>query len=409
MRRFYSYGLALIIIVVIGLWMASGTLIVPGSGPGKGEIPIAQAIQGKNAEALEGTRLVKAETPEEQAHDPALSIAERQAVTTGAAVPPRSVRIATYTMQAMPVEVTLRGRTKANSQISVVPETSGTLKAVAVEKGQHVDAGDLLCTLDPGTRAAAVTQAEAGLEQAQSAYEANAALRKKGLAAANSGLQLESALKAAQAALDNAKAELARTEIHAKISGVVQEPLADVGSMLGPGAPCATIVQLDPILFAGSVPEARIGYAKIGLKAKVVTVTGHTLEGEVSYISAVADPATRSFAVEITLPNADLAVRDGVTAEATVDVGTAPAHLLPQSVLTLDDDGGIGVRAVVDEKVVFYPVTILRDTREGIWVAGLPPKVDVITVGQEFVTAGQAVVAGYGPEETPAEAAGTAS
>ena len=75
----------------------------------------------------------------------------------------------------------------------------------------------------------------------------------------------------------------------------------------------------------------------------------------------------------------------------SVNVGTAPAHLLPQSVLTLDDEGVLGVRAVEDSKVAFYPVTILKDTREGVWVTGLPPKVDVITVGQEFVQAGQTV------------------
>src|SRR5690606_10030221 len=79
------------------------------------------------------------------------------------------------------------------------------------------------------------------------------------------------------------------------------------------------------------------------------------------------------------------------TATATVNLGTAPAHLLPQSVLTLDDQGVLGVRSVVDNVVEFHPVTIIGDTREGIWVTGLPPRVDVITVGQEYVVPGQKV------------------
>ena len=67
-----------------------------------------------------------------------------------------------------------------------------------------------------------------------------------------------------------------------------------------------------------------------------------------------------------------------------------PCHLLPQSVLTLDDEGVLGVRAVEDgSKVAFHPVTIIKDTREGIWVSGLPLKIDVITVGQEYVQPGQ--------------------
>jgi multidrug efflux system membrane fusion protein len=184
---------------------------------------------------------------------------------------------------------------------------------------------------------------------------------------------------------------------------VVQDPLASVGSMLGAGAPCATIVQLDPMLFVGNVPEVRIGLAKLGLPASIKTVTGDTVDGKVSYIASTADPATRSFVIEIEIPNADGKVRDGVTAEATVNVGTAPAHLLPQSVLTLDDEGIVGVRAVEDSKVAFYPITILQDTREGVWVTGLPPKVDVITVGQESVQAGQTVAASHGADEVPAK------
>jgi multidrug efflux system membrane fusion protein len=391
MRRFFSYGLALIIVIALGLWLATGVLVTPGNGPGKGETTVVGALQGKEI-------LPKSET---EGPDPSLSIAEREAETTGAQAAPRSVRIATYRMTPMPVEVPLRGRTKAKAQVSVMAETQGTVQEVLVKKGQKVKEGDVLCKLEPETRQAAVTQAEAAVATAQSAVEANAALRKKGLAPANSGLQLEAQLKQAQAGLANAKAELARVDVKATISGVVQDPLATVGSTLGPTVPCATIVQLDPMLFVASVPEARIGYARVGLPATITTITGQTLDGKVSFISSTADPDTRSFPIEIQIPNADGNVRDGITAEAIVDVGTAPAHLLPQSVLTLDDDGILGVRAVENSKVVFYPVTILKDTREGTWVAGLPPVTNVITVGQEYVEPGQVVDAAYGPADEP--------
>ena len=129
----------------------------------------------------------------------------------------------------------------------------------------------------------------------------------------------------------------------------------------------------------------------VGLPATITTVTGQTVEGKVSYISSTADASTRSFPVEIEIPNANGAIRDGLTAEATVELGTAPAHVLPQSILTLDDDGVLGVRSVVDNVVEFHAVTIVRDTREGVWVTGLPPSIDIITVGQEYVQAGQRV------------------
>lgn len=402
MRAVLSYGIAGMIVLALAAWLVTGTFVAGGNGPGNGERPIIALVSGDDTATAHH---------EAGGVDPHLTIAEREAQVAEGQTPLPSVRTVTYAMQPMAIEVPLRGRTRAKAAVKVMPETAGIVQAVHVEKGQAVAAGDLICTLDQGTRAAAVAQAEAALAQAQQDYDTNAALRAKGLQPANSAGAMEVALKAAQTGLDNARAELARTEVRSQVAGVVQDPLAQVGDMLGAGTPCATVVQLDPMLFTAAVTEARIGYARLGLPATVTTVTGQTAAGKVTYISASADPATRTFAIEIELPNADGRLLDGITAEAVVNVGTAPAHLLPQSVLTLDDEGVLGVRAVgADSKVAFYPVTIMKDTRAGVWVTGLPPRVDVITVGQEFVQAGQAVKAtNVAPAnaETPVEGAAT--
>lgn len=394
MRAVYSYGIAGLIILVAAAWLATGTLVIGGRGPGNGEQQIVSLIEddgGPITRSLEDSGLL-AHPEHGEAVDPHLTIAQRVSERSGAEAPAQSVRTVTYTVQAMPISVELRGRTEAKASVSVVPETQGRVDVVHVAKGDSVEAGDLLCTLDQGTRAAAVAQAEAAVAQARSEFEANAALREKELVPANSGLPLEAALRAAEANLMNAETELERTVVRAPVQGIVQDPMATVGEMLGAGVPCATVVQLDPMLFAGAVPEARIGYAKLGLPATITTVTGKTVEGAVSFIASSADPATRTFAVEIEFDNSDLAIRDGITAQAVVNVGTAPAHLLPQSVLTLDNEGELGIRAVdSDNRVRFYPVTILQDTRDGVHVGGLPATVDIITVGQEFVQAGQRV------------------
>lgn len=400
MRALFSYGLAFVILLLAGGWLATGTLVQGGQGPGNGEKAIVSVIEGEEhgpiATAL-GNAGVLAEHHAPEV-DPRLTIAQRNESTTGANAPLQSVRTQRFTAEAMPIDVPLRGRTQAKATVTAVAETAGAVDTVHVTKGQRVEAGDLLCTLDQGTRAAALAQAEAALAQAQLNFDTNADLRARGLAPANTANAAEVGLAQAKAGLDNAKAELDRTVISAKASGLVQDPVAVAGAMLNPGSPCATIVQLDPMIFSGMVPEAHIGLAKTGLDATVKTVTGQTVEGKVTYISSVADNATRTFAAEIEIPNADFAIRDGVTAEAIVNIGTAPGHLLPQSVLTLDDDGMLGVRTVEDGKVAFHPVTIVSDTREGVWVTGLPVIADVITVGQENVTTGQPVEASPAPE-----------
>lgn len=401
MRALYSYGTAGVILVVGALWLGSGTFVSGGHGPGNGERQIV-ALLDKDAKPVEH-HVAEGEI------DPHLTIAERVAANTNAEGPARSVRTETYKIQAYPLEVPLRGRTKASSLVTVTPETSGVVTAVNVEKGQRVAPGDVLCTLDQGVRAAAVAQAEAALAQAQKAFDSNKALRDKGLVAANTGLAAETALLQAQTALDQAKQELGRAEVTTKVAGVVQDPLATVGTMLSPGQPCATVVELDPMLFIANVPEANIARAELGLPAEVTTVTGQKAEGKVSFISSVADASTRSFPIEIQIPNADGKLLSGVTATAVVSLGTVPAHLLPQSVLTLNDEGDLGVRAVNQQsEVEFYPVTIISDSRQGVWVTGLPLSVDVITVGQEYVVPGQKVeatnVTGT-PQSVEAEAA----
>lgn len=395
MRAFYSYGLAGLIILVIGAWLGTGVLVIGGNGPGNGERPVVALFEpdgGPVTDTLHESGLAVEHHGSPGGIDPHLTIAERVAQAGGTSATARSVRTQTFVVQPMAIEVPLRGQTKAKASVNVMPETQGIVQEVHVTKGQRVAAGDLICTLDQGTRAAAVAQAEAGLAQAQSALDSNAELRNRGLAPANSGLPLEANLKSAQAAVENAKAELARTEVRTKVAGVVQDPLATIGQFMGGQTACATVVELDPMLFVGSVPEARMGLARLGLEATVRTVTGQTAKGTVTYLASSANNATRSFPVEIELPNADGRILDGATAQATVNLGTAPAHLLPQSTLTLDDAGVLGVRAVgADNVVAFHAVTIVADTREGVWVTGLPPRVDVITVGQDFVQAGQTV------------------
>lgn len=419
MRVLFSYGLALLILIGIGGWLATGTLVVGGNGPGNGEKPIISVIEGEDHGPI-ATSLadagVLAETPHPET-DPALTIAQRNEAESGASAPLPTVQTVNYVAQPMKIDVPLRGRTQAKTTVSAVAETAGIIDTVHVTKGESVAVGDLLCTLDQGTRAAAVAQAKAGLEQAnagllqaQASFDTNAELRAKGLAAPNTARDLEVALSgakaslsSAQAGLDNAQAELDRTEIKAKVAGVVQDPVAIAGSMLGQGQPCATIVQLNPMVFLGQVPESRIGLAKLGLDATITTVTGAKIEGKVTFISAVADNATRSFPVEIEFANEDLSIRDGVTAEAIVTLGTAPGHLLPQSVLTLDDNGTLGVRTVENGVVAFHAITIVSDTRDGVWVTGLPLSADVITIGQENVTAGQAVNATAAQAPTASE------
>ena len=347
------------------------------------------------------------------------------------------ISVVTMTSVAEVVDsaVILRGRTEAARQVTVASETSGLVVSEPIRKGAFIEEGALLCQLDPGTRAASLAEARARLAEAQgrvpeaqaTVIEASARVREAeinvnvarqlseegfasetrlvsaeaALEAANAGVQRASSqvssaqagIEAAQAGVAAAEREIERLNISAPFAGLLESDTTEIGSLMQPGAPCATIIQLDPIKLVGFVPEANVGQITVGAMAGARLANGDEVVGEVTFLSRSADELTRTFRVEVRVPNTDLSISDGQTAEILVASEGRTAHLLPASALTLDNDGNIGVR-VVDENDIarFLQLSVMRDTIDGIWVTGLPETVDVIVVGQEYVTDGVPVL-----------------
>ena len=180
--------------------------------------------------------------------------------------------------------------------------------------------------------------------------------------------------------------------------------MAEVGDNLAPGGVCVTLLDTDPMLFAGQVPEASILAVKEGMKATVELVGSAQVDGTVRYIAPAADASTRTFGIEVAIDNAEGIIRDGLTAEAVIPLAPTQAYKLESAWLTLADDGEVGVRAVdADNKVKFHPITILAQEETGVWAAGLEPGLKVITLGQNFVAAGETV------DPVPADAAAAAA
>lgn len=327
--------------------------------------------------------------------------------------------------------VRLRGRTEAMRQVDVAAETSGRIVSAPLRRGAFVEAGELLCQLDPGTReanlaeaqarlaeaeaarpqaTASVASAEARLREARIGQNAASRLSSDGYASdsrvAASDAEVEAALaqiEAARASLESAEAgvegaraavaaarnELDRLEIEAPFGGILESDTAELGALLQPGGLCATVIQLAPMKLVGFVPEMDVDEISIGAPAMARLASGREVEGEVTFISRAADPQTRTFRTEITTPNDDLSIRDGQTADIAVTGGGQVAHLLPSSALTLNDDGDLGVRiADAQDVTAFRQVELLRDTPNGVFVAGLDETARVIVTGQEFVTDG---------------------
>lgn len=306
---------------------------------------------------------------------------------------PFAVRVKTIHAEERSAVLDIRGRTEAEAKVAIRAETSGRIVERPVTEGSTIAAGETLCVLDKGVREAKVLEARAGLAQAELDFKAATSLNTKGFTAETRVAALKAARDAAKARLDEAELELSYTVIAAPIGGIVESPVAEIGTILDKGDTCATIVDADPILAIGQVSEQNVGAISLGQNADVSLVTGEKAKGEVRYIAPSADPDTRTFRVEIEIPNKDGLLRDGITALAQLPLSKGKAHRITPAILTLNDQGRVGLRLVGDDdRVQFVPVTVLGGETDGMWVGGLPDTARIITVGQDYVVEGQKVV-----------------
>jgi multidrug efflux system membrane fusion protein len=185
--------------------------------------------------------------------------------------------------------------------------------------------------------------------------------------------------------------ELNRTEVKSPFSGYI-ESVVKPGNFIERGQVCATIIQLDPIIFVAEVPEISIAKVKVGQNVDINLVTGQKVSGILSFVSKSASPATKTFRVEVEIQNKDGLIKDGLTADLIIKTDKVKAHKISPSILILDDDGKLGVRITNTENIVeFYEIEIVQDSPEGLRATGIPEGSNIIIQGQGFVEEGQLV------------------
>ena len=186
--------------------------------------------------------------------------------------------------------------------------------------------------------------------------------------------------------------ELNRTEVKAPFSGFIEQ-IVKPGNFLERGQICATIIQLDPIRLIAGVPEYDINKVRIGQNVLVELVTGQKIKGKLTFVSKSASPDTRTFIVESQIENSDGKIKDGLTAEISIEIDKVMAHKISPSILLLNDEGKLGIRIVNKNKYAkFIEIIILEDSEEGLWVTGIPEEVEIVIQGQGFVEDGQEVI-----------------
>jgi multidrug efflux system membrane fusion protein len=318
--------------------------------------------------------------------------AKKPAATEQPKAPLRTVAVITPARLMHARAIRISGHTEAEKRVTLATRVMGVIESLPVKQGQRVERGDLVMRLDAEDKRAAIRMAESVVTQRQAEADAAERLVGGGNAPKLQADQTRAALATAKSLLEGAKAELGQYEIFAPYNGLIDRVPVQRGSTILAGAEVATLINLDPLLAIGEVSERDLRYLKLGDTADIKLVDGTIVKGTLRYISRDASSATRTFRIEVAIPNESKELPAGMTAEIALLAQQTDSVMLPRSVVTLSSVGDLGIRAVdKDNKVVFFPIDLVDDTPNGLVLAGIPADARVIVAGQDLVAEGDEV------------------
>ncbi len=230
---------------------------------------------------------------------------------------PDPVLVQAMASRARPVErfVVVQGDADSFRNVQVRSRAEGYVERLAAAQGDRVARGDLLMVLDPGELRSRRQEAEARLNQAREDFDAGRQLVNRGVLSSQALRERRTAFEAARAELDRIGRLIADTRIEAPFGGVVENMAAELGEVVRVGEAAATLVDLSPLRVNVRVSQQDVAQVEEGGPAGVAFATGAEAWGRVCFISRVADAATRTFLVEVRVPNPEGDVPSGVSAE----------------------------------------------------------------------------------------------
>ena len=420
MRRSYLWAL-LIAVGVVG-WMASGMF--------SSEVPQTKNVDEANAEEADNDKPVKQLTVK------AMKVENEKTAL--------QVRASGVTRTSFDLEVMNRRqdfvrniRGKEASWVRkgdvIIELSKGTLEAdLAAARAERQAANAAYNDAkkrfsSDGTLAAQLNAAEAELAAIKATYDSTVKLVERGLATelalSNQRAQVKAAetrlfelqslsqekeisasyasLKAVDARIASLQEQLSFTSITAPQDGWLEAVHVEVGEYIGSNSAVARLLGLQEIILDAPIPQSNVNDVTVGDMAEVEIIGGGVHSGRVSKISTIANEATRTFTVEISLNNNDGNLRAGMSAEANVTINMVDAFQISPAHLNVDEDGQLTVK-IVDEnqKVAIAPVELVSTNGNTAFISGLADETIVLAAGQAFLSAGERVkyeiVAGEG-------------
>ena len=324
--------------------------------------------------------------------------------------PVRAVKVFTVAAAGLTVQQEFAGEVRPRIESRLGFRVGGKIIQRQAEVGPEVKAGAVLAQLDPQDYRLATEAARAQVAAALTNRDLAAADFKRYVALRDqnfiSGAELErreSTLKAAQAQLDQAQAQLAAqgnqaryTNLVADVSGVITAVEAEPGQVVAAGTPVVRIAVAGPRDVQFAVPEDKLAGVRPGTEVAVKVWAGNeTLAGRVREVAASADPVTRTYSVKVSLAGSSQPPLGATAAVLPQAAGpaTATAIRIPTSALRQVGQGSaVWVLDRQTMTVQVQPVEVASaDGNEAVIASGLAPGMQVVSAGVHVLAPGQKV------------------
>jgi RND family efflux transporter MFP subunit len=232
------------------------------------------------------------------------------------------VKVVATMMETVEQVAEFTGNIEANAVNNIGPNQPVRINRILVDVGAVVSRGQLLVEMDPAN----YLQANAQLANVEQDHLRLKTVYEAGGVAKQQVDQLETQLTVLRTQVKNLKDNI---ELRSPISGVVTDRRFDAGDMYTAGG-ILTVMQINPLKITMNVSEQYFPQVKRGMGANISVdlFADRVFSGSVSLISPAIDPATRTFMVEVTIPNAGATLRPGMYCRATLRLGEQQGIML---------------------------------------------------------------------------------
>ena len=289
-------------------------------------------------------------------------------------------------------KIILRGYTKSSRIVTLRSQVEGKISVINYTKGLSVKAGKQIVLIDPEDKVAKAKEMEALLEQRKKEYQVAEKLFKNGFRSEVKLSESRTNYENALALFERSQVNLNNTKVIVPFDSFLEDSFVELGDYLKKGDKIVKLVDLDPIFLEASASENEVANLFVGQKGIAIISNGKEIEGKINYISASADDLTRNFLVQLEINNPEKEILSGISGEIHIQQKKIDAFFIPSSVISLNNQGKLGIKIIVAKKVTFLPIKILSDIGTGYWIDSENKKeLTIITRGQEYVLDGDLV------------------